>query len=91
MEKVTLYSNGCPKCRVIESKLIAKNIQFEKSQDFSKLMEEGKQSLPFLEVDGELFDFVKANQWVNNKLVCAENCDNTECNICDGENIRKDV
>ena len=31
MEILTLYTNGCPKCRVIESKLRAKNIKFIKN------------------------------------------------------------
>ncbi len=85
MEKVTLYSNGCPKCRVIESKLMAKNIKFEKSQDFDRLMKEGKQSLPFLEVGGELFDFVTANQWINNKDSCLDKSDNNKLEFCHNE------
>lgn len=68
MEKVVLYSNGCPKCRVLEAKLSAKNIEFEKSNNFEKLLEQGKQSLPFLEVGGELLDFVTANTWVNDYI-----------------------
>lgn len=66
MADIILYSNGCPKCRVLEAKLNAKNIGFEKSDDFTKLMEQGKQSLPFLEVAGELLSFPEANNWVNN-------------------------
>ncbi len=70
MAKVILYSNGCPKCRVLETKLNAKNIKFEKSENFDKLLEQGKQSLPVLEVDGELNDFPEANSWVNNYIDC---------------------
>ncbi len=68
MKEVVLYSNGCPKCRVLEAKLSAKNIEFKKSDDFKKLLEQGKQSLPFLEVGGELMDFPKANSWVNDYI-----------------------
>ncbi len=91
MEKVTLYSNGCPKCRVIESKLLAKNVPFEKSQDFDRLMKEGKQSLPFLEVDGELLDFVTANQWVNNKDICNEKDNNVNLDFYNDKITGKDV
>mgnify|MGYP000092228102 CR=1 FL=1 len=66
MAEIILYSNGCPKCRVLETKLGAKNIKFEKSDNFDKLLEQGKQSLPVLEVDGSLLDFPTANSWVNN-------------------------
>lgn len=66
MAEIILYSNGCPKCRVLETKLGAKNIKFEKSDNFDKLLEQGKQSLPVLEVDGFFLDFPAANSWVNN-------------------------
>lgn len=66
MSEIILYSNGCPKCKVLEAKLNAKNIKFEKSDNFEKLLEQGKQSLPVLEVEGNLLDFPVANSWVNN-------------------------
>lgn len=65
MAEIVLYSNGCPKCRVLEAKLSAKSIEFKKSENFDKLMELGKQSLPVLEVSGTLLDFPEANDWVN--------------------------
>ena len=65
MAEIILYSNGCPKCRVLEAKLSAKNIKFEKSDNFDKLLDQGKQSLPILEVGEKLLDFPAANSWVN--------------------------
>ena len=91
MERVILYSNGCPKCRVLEAKLNAKNIAFEKSEDFSKLMQQGKQSLPFLEVEGQLLDFPQGNAWVNNyverECKCHETSENS-AEMIDGNSVK---
>lgn len=65
---VTLYSTGCPRCKVLEKKLTQKNIEFELKTDFdvNAFLEKGFSSVPLLEVDGEIFTFEKANQWINN-------------------------
>lgn len=67
MSNIILYSNGCPKCNVIKSKLQSKKIVFTETDDFSKLNDIGIQSLPALEVDGKILTFVEANNWVNNQ------------------------
>ncbi len=67
MSNIILYSNGCPKCNVIKSKLQSKKIAFTETDDFSKLNDMGIQSLPALEVDGKILTFVEANNWVNNQ------------------------
>ena len=64
-QKVTLYSNGCPKCRVLEAKLGAKNIEYDKVQDISEMQAKGFSSMPMLAVGDECLNFVKANDWVN--------------------------
>ena len=33
MEKMILYTTGCPKCRILEKKLSDKGIGFEKCDD----------------------------------------------------------
>ena len=65
---VTLYSTGCPRCKVLEKKLTQKNIEFELKTDFvvNAILEKGFSSVPLLEVDGEILTFEKANQWINN-------------------------
>ena len=62
---VTLYSTGCPKCRILETKLNQKNIGFNIDKDEDKMIKRGFQSLPMLEVDGKLMDFGDAVRWVN--------------------------
>ena len=67
MKEIILYSNGCPKCKVLKSKLERKKIEFTETDDFSKLQSQGIQSLPIMEIDGEILTFVEANNWINNQ------------------------
>jgi hypothetical protein len=64
---IRLYGTHCPKCRILETKLKAKNIKYEECTDIDIMLEMGILSVPQLEVDGELMDFTKANQWVNER------------------------
>lgn len=61
---VVLYSTNCPRCVVLEKKLQQKEIKFETVKDETLMLEKGFVSAPMLEVDGEIMDFVKANEWV---------------------------
>ena len=48
MADLILYSNGCPKCRVIKSKLEAKKITFTENNNVEELIPMGIRSLPIL-------------------------------------------
>ena len=62
-----LYSTNCPKCKVLETKLKNKNIEFEICNDINLMLSKGIQQAPYLEIDNELMDFSKAIKWVNEK------------------------
>lgn len=62
---VTLYSTGCPKCRVLTSKLDAKNIKYSVNSDQEEMINKGFMSVPQLEVNGHIFDFNKARKLVD--------------------------
>lgn len=62
---VTLYSSGCPKCKVLIKKMDSKNIKYSVVTDIDLMISEGITSLPVLEVDGERMDFMSAVRWVN--------------------------
>lgn len=62
---MTLYSTGCPKCKVLETKLKMKNVPYEVSKDIDFLIGKGIMSAPVLEVDGEYLLFADANKYVN--------------------------
>lgn len=62
---VTLYSTGCPKCTILEKKMIMKGIDYFVVDDVDLMQEKGFATLPMLEVDGETMDFGEAIKWVN--------------------------
>lgn len=65
---ITLYSTGCPKCKVLETKLEQKKIEYKKESDVGKMLELGIKSAPVLSIDGESFlQFTDAVKWVNSQ------------------------
>ena len=65
MEKVILYSNGCPQCRVLKYKLKEKKIQFEEVSDIDYMVKKGFKSMPMLEVDENIMTYSQALKWLN--------------------------
>ena len=67
---MTLYTTNCPKCLVLEKKLENKNINYKKVEDIEKILdiakEQGINTAPILEIDGEYLDFSHANTYINN-------------------------
>ena len=63
--KLVLYTTHCPKCKVIESKLNAKKIEFDIVDNKSILLKMGIVSVPVLEADGKKMSFLEANKYVN--------------------------
>lgn len=64
---ITLYSNDCPKCKILKLKLDDKNIQYELCSDINIMKSKGFQSMPMLEVDGEVMNFNNSVKWVLSK------------------------
>lgn len=61
-----LYSTGCPKCKVLKSKLDSKQIEYTIIEDIEVMKNKGFNSLPVLEVDGTMYEFRDAVNYVNN-------------------------
>ena len=63
---MTLYSkdNG-PRCDMLKSKLNAKNVPFVEEKDETIIDSLGIDFLPVLEVDGQLLQLSKANDYIN--------------------------
>ena len=76
MSEILLYSNDCPKCKVLETKLNSKNIKFTKISDIEILKSKNIMSMPVLEVDNNLMSFIDANTWVNNQVLNTEKSEN---------------
>lgn len=63
---MTLYTkDNCPRCTVLKAKLDAKNIRYIEISDIDVLIAKGITFAPMLEVDGELLDLSKANNFIN--------------------------
>lgn len=65
--QVTLYSTGCPKCKVLKMKLDSKNINYDTISDVNIIISKGINTVPVLEVDGNIMDFKTAVDWINER------------------------
>ena len=63
--KITMYSTNCPMCKVLESKLNAKNIKFDLIEDIEVMREKGFLHAPQLEIDGIVHDFSSARKLID--------------------------
>ena len=63
---IVLYSTNCPRCTVLEKKLIQNGIEFKKNTMVDEMIVLGIKQAPMLLVNGELLDFSAANEWLNN-------------------------
>lgn len=64
---IILYSNNCPKCKVLKSKLNDKSISYKEENDMDEILKTGFKALPLLKVDGEILQFKEANDWINQR------------------------
>ena len=64
---VILYSIDCPKCKVIEKKLVNANIDFIIVKDRDEIKAKGMDLMPVLEVDDVRMNFKQACDWVNER------------------------
>ena len=65
--KVILYSTDCPKCKLLTKKLDNKKIEYDVVNDVDIMLSKGFQTVPMLEVDGNVMDFITANNWINER------------------------
>lgn len=65
MNDIVLYSNDCPKCKVLNKKLEQKGISFTKSDDIEFLKKNNFYTVPVLSVDGKLLVFEEAIVYIN--------------------------
>lgn len=63
---VVLYSTGCPRCKILKSKLDKKGITYSVVNDVDKMLNMGMVVVPVLEVDGVRMSFKEAINWINN-------------------------
>ncbi len=64
---ITLYSTGCPKCKVLKMKLDAKGIQYTVNSSTEDMTALGITQVPVLKVDETMMHFKEAVEWINNQ------------------------
>jgi glutaredoxin len=64
MGEIILYEHGCPRCKVIKTKLDQKGIQYQNVTDVKTMKSKGFTEAPKLEVDGTIMDFKEAIEWI---------------------------
>lgn len=66
-DTVIFWSTHCPRCKVLESKLKQKNINYEENNDVETMKAKGFESVPKLEVNGVIYDFKDAVKWIGER------------------------
>ena len=63
---IVLYSNHCPKCEIVKSKLDSKNIEYKLVDDIQWLTDNNFDQMPVLEVNGtRMTSFIDINNFIN--------------------------
>ena len=63
---ITMYTTHCPQCKVLEKMLNDKKIEYTQITDIDIMKSKGIQSVPYLEVEGELKNFKESMEWIRN-------------------------
>ena len=61
---IKLYEHGCPRCKVLKIKLDQMGIKYELINDLDVMKARGFKEAPKLEVDGVVYDFNEAIDWM---------------------------
>lgn len=62
--QIILYSNDCPKCKILKQKLDDKNITYDTCSDVEIMKSKGFKNVPMLEVDTKLMTFEDSVKWI---------------------------
>lgn len=65
--KIILYSNDCPRCKVLKKKLKDNGVMYTENSDIAEMLSLGITQVPVLEVDGSFMDYTAAMQWADSK------------------------
>lgn len=60
----TLYSNNCPKCKILKAKLDEKNIQYTLCSDIDLMLSKGFNSMPMLKIENKTMNYLEAVNWL---------------------------
>lgn len=69
MLNVTLFSTGCPRCKVLKKKLDDKGVKYTVNNDVDKMLEMGIVEVPVLAVGEKMMGFKESMEWVNGLMI----------------------
>ena len=64
MNKIILYSTGCPACMMLKKKLDEAHIDYVENTDVNLMIEKGFTTVPQLEVNGTVYGTREALKWI---------------------------
>ena len=64
-KKITFYTIGCPKCKVLKIKLDKAEIPYDLVDNLDEMTKLGITTAPMLKVGDKLMDFSTAINWIN--------------------------
>lgn len=67
MQEVILYSNDCPRCKILKQKLNTAGIKYIEENNIKKILETGIDAVPVLQVDNEKMVFTEAVKWISER------------------------
>lgn len=68
MDKIVLYSTGCPKCKILVAKLDQLGVVYEVNSSIEDMHKIGISAVPVLEVGNRRYEFSEAVKLINSKL-----------------------
>lgn len=64
---ITLYSTGCPQCKVLKTKLDQAGLEYTTITDQNIMAAMGFKSAPTLQVDNVTYKFPEAIKWLRER------------------------
>lgn len=67
IKEIILYSTDCPRCKILKNKLKDKNISYIEKNSVDEMISLGITQVPVLSIDGQMYDFLQAVKWINER------------------------
>lgn len=67
MTKPILYTTGCPKCKVVSTKLSRAGVEYDTCNDIAIMQSKGFTQAPVLEVEGRTMEFAEILKWIGER------------------------
>lgn len=81
MSDVTLYSTGCPKCKVLEKKLSEIGVDFVINSNVDDMRELGFRQAPMLKVNNEIYNFFESMELLSTDGLAPQQSGCETCSI----------